>query len=134
MPGKGTTDAMFALRMLMEKYREGQRELHCVFVDLEKAYYRVLRDKLWYCMKKSGIVEKYVRLVQDMYEKSETVVRCAVETTESFKVKVRLHQGSALSPFLFAVIMDRLTNEVRREPPSTMLFADDIVICKETRE
>ena len=38
MPGKGTTDAMFALRMLMEKYREGQRELHYVFVDLEKAY------------------------------------------------------------------------------------------------
>ena len=37
MPGKGTTDAMFALRMLMKKYRKGQRELHCVFVDLEKA-------------------------------------------------------------------------------------------------
>ena len=34
MPGKGTTDAMFALRMLMEKYKEGQRELHCVFMDL----------------------------------------------------------------------------------------------------
>ena len=34
MPEKGTTDAMFALRVLMEKYREGQRELHCVFVDL----------------------------------------------------------------------------------------------------
>ena len=33
MPGKGTTDAMFALRMLMEKYREGQKELHCVFVE-----------------------------------------------------------------------------------------------------
>ena len=30
--------------------------------------------------------------------------------------------------------MDRLTDEVRREPPWTMLFADDIVICKETRE
>ena len=36
MPGKGTTDAMFALRMLMEKYRERQRELHCVFVDLHR--------------------------------------------------------------------------------------------------
>ena len=45
------------------------------------------------------------------------VMRCAVGTTESFKVKVGLHQGSALSPFLFAVIMDRLTDEVRREPP-----------------
>ena len=36
IPGKGTTGAIFALRMLMKKYREGQRELHCVFVDLEK--------------------------------------------------------------------------------------------------
>ena len=134
MPGKGTTDAMFALRMLMEKYRKDQRELHCVFVDLEKAYDRVPREELWYCMRKSGRVEKYVQLVQDMYEGSETLVRCAVGTTESFKVKVGLHQGLALSPFLFAVIMDRLTDEVRREPAWTMLFADDIVICEETRE
>ena len=82
MPGKGTTDAMFALRMLMEKYREGQSELHCVFVDLEKAYNRVPREELWYCTRKSRIVEKYVQLVQDMYEGSETVVRCAIGTTK----------------------------------------------------
>ena len=132
MPGKGTTDAMFALRISMEKYRKGQRELHCVFVDLEKAYDRVPREELWYCMRKSEIAETYVRLVQNMYEESETVVRCAVGTTESFKVE--LHQGSALSPFLFSVIMDRLTDEVRREPPWMMLFADDIVICEEIRE
>ena len=69
-----------------------------------------------------------------MYEESETVMRCAIETTESFKVKVGLHQGLALSPFLFAVMMDRLTDEVRKEPPWTMLFADDIVICEETKE
>ena len=134
MPGKGTTNAMFALRMLMKKYRKGQRKLHYVFVDLDTAYDRVLRKELWYCMRKSGLVEKYVRLVQDIYEGSETVVRCAVGTTESFKVKVGLHQGSALSPFLFAVIMDRLMDEVKRESPWTMLFADDIVIREETRE
>ena len=117
IPGKGTTGAIFALRMLMKQYREGQRELHCVFVDLEEAYDRVPREDLWYCMRKSGIVEKYVRLVQDMYERSETVVRCAVGITESFKVKVELHQESALILFLFAVIMDRLTDEVKREQP-----------------
>ena len=36
MPKKSTVDAIFAVRMLAEKYREGQKELHCIFVDLEK--------------------------------------------------------------------------------------------------
>ncbi|KAK3515358.1 hypothetical protein QTP70_018753 [Hemibagrus guttatus] len=134
MPRKSTTDAIFALRILMEKYRDGQRELHCVFVDLEKAYDRVPREELWYCMRKSGIAEKYVRVVQDMYERSRTVVRCAVGQTEEFKVEVGLHQGSALSPFLFAMVIDQLSEEVRQESPWTMMFADDIVICSESRE
>ena len=84
------------------------------------------------------MAEKYVRLVQDMYEGSETVVRCAVGTIESFKVKLGLHQESALSPFLFVVIMDKLTNEVIVDTvdktPWMILFADDIVICEESRE
>ncbi|KAK3547537.1 hypothetical protein QTP86_021515 [Hemibagrus guttatus] len=134
MPRKSTTDAIFALRILMEKYRDAQRELHCVFVDLEKVYDRVPREELWYCMRKSGVAEKYVRVVQDMYDRSRTVVRCAVGQTEEFKVEVGLHQGSALSPFLFAIVMDQLSEEVRQESPWTMMFADDIVICSESRE
>ncbi|KAK3523528.1 hypothetical protein QTP70_001896 [Hemibagrus guttatus] len=117
----------------LRKYRDGQRELHCVFVDLEKAYDRVPREELWYCMRMSGVAEKYVRVVQDMYERSRTVVRC-VGQTEEFKVEVGLHQGSALSPFLFAIVMDQLSEEVRQESPWTMMLADDIVICSESRE
>ena len=134
MPGKSTTDALFALRVLMEKYREGQKELHCVFVDLEKAYDKVPREEVWYCMRKSGLAEKYVRIVQDMYDDSTTAVRCAVGVTEGFEVKVGLHQGSALSPCLFAMMMDRKTDEIRDEAPWTMMFADDIVICSESKE
>ncbi|MCJ8747587.1 hypothetical protein PDJAM_G00155240 [Pangasius djambal] len=95
---------------------------------------RVPREELWYCMRKSGVAEKYVRVVQDMYERSRTVVRCAVGQTEEFKVEVGLHQGSALSPFLLAMVMDQLSEEVRQESPCTMMFADDIVICSESRE
>ncbi|KAK3568207.1 hypothetical protein QTP86_000216 [Hemibagrus guttatus] len=105
-----------------------------VETDLEKAYDRVPREELWYCMRKSGVAEKYVRVVQDMYERSRTVVRCAVGQTEEFKVEVGLHQGSALSPFLFAIVMDQLSEEVRQESPWTIMFADDIVICNESRE
>ena len=76
------------LRVLMEKYREGQKELHCVFVDLEKAYDKVPREEVWYCMRKSGLAEKYLRIVQDMYDDSTTAVRCEVGVTEGFEVKV----------------------------------------------
>ncbi|KAK3565753.1 hypothetical protein QTP86_015022, partial [Hemibagrus guttatus] len=105
-----------------------------VLENLEKVYDRVPREELWYCMRKSGVAEKYVRVVQDMYERSRTVVRCAVGQTEEFNVEVGLHQGSALSPFLFAIVMDQLSEEVRQESPWTMMFADDIVICSESRE
>lgn len=50
-----TTDVRFVLRVLMEKYREGQKKLHCVFVDLENTYDRVVREELWYCMRNSRV-------------------------------------------------------------------------------
>ena len=41
-------------------------------------YDKVPREEVWYCMRKSGLAEKYVRIVQDMYDDSTTAVRCAV--------------------------------------------------------
>ena len=41
MPGRGTTNAIFILRQMAEKYKEKGRDLHMVFIDLEKAYDRV---------------------------------------------------------------------------------------------
>ena len=72
----------------MEKYRDGQKELHCVFVDLEKDYDRVPGEELWYCVRKMGVPENYARVVQDMYKNCVTVVRSAVGTTDEFRVEV----------------------------------------------
>ena len=134
MPNRSTTDAIFTLRMLAEKYCERQRKLHCVFIDLEKAYDRVPREEVWYCLRKKEVSESYVQCIQDMYHGCITEVRCAVGKTSPFEVEVGVHQGSALSPFVFATVMDHLTEEVRREAPWNMLFADDVVLVNETRE
>src|SRR6187551_594919 len=69
-----------------------------------------------------------------MYERAETTVRCSVGRTEGFKVRVGLHQGSALSPYLFNLVMDVMVETVKKEAPWSMLFADDIVLCETTRE
>ena len=41
MPERSTTNAIFCLKMLLEKWTEGQKAVHCAFIDLEKVYNRV---------------------------------------------------------------------------------------------
>ena len=63
-----------------------------------------------------------------MYRDCEICVIAPVGTTSSFEVKMGLHQGSVLSPYLFVIIMDVLCSPISRGPPWNMLFADDIVL------
>ena len=98
---KCTMDAVFSLRVIMEKYREEQKGLHVVFIDLEKAYDQVPQQEVWRCMREKAVPEKYVKIIQDMYDRVQTHVQCSVGETEKFPVKVGLHQGSALSPLPF---------------------------------
>ena len=131
MPGRSTTDAILCLRMLLEKCPEGQKALHCAFIDLEKAYDRVSRVERWKCLRLAETSECYIRIIKDMYNGATTTVRSAAGLTEKFKVGVGLHQDSALSPFLFTIIMEKLTEDIRKEAPWDMLFADDIKLSRQ---
>ena len=73
-PGMSTTESVFALRQLQEKCREKNKDLHMVFVDLEKIFDRIPRDLIWWCLRKKGVPEEYVKIVQDMHRSSKTQV------------------------------------------------------------
>ena len=77
MPGSSTTDAIFCLTMLLEKWAEDQKAVHCVFIDLEKAYVRLLREELWECFRLAETSECYIRIIKDMYDGATTTVRSA---------------------------------------------------------
>ena len=135
LPGRGTTDAIFLARQIMEKHREKQRNLSLVFIDLEKAYDRIPREEIWRCLRLRGVPEYLVQTIMDMYKDSATTIKTAAGDTDAFKVRVGLHQGSALSPFLFVMLLNLLTEDLQLELPWTVVYADDVMLCMvETNE
>ena len=99
MPGRSTTDAIFCLRMLLEKWTEGQKAVHCAFIDLEKAYDRVPREELLECLWLAETSECYIKIIKDIYDGAKTSVRSAAGLTEEFKVGVGLHQAQHSAHF-----------------------------------
>ena len=53
--------------------------------------------------------------------------------TTDFPINIGLHQGSALSPWLFALVMDEVTRDIQDDIPWCMLFANDVVLVDKSR-
>ena len=133
MPGRSTMEAIFLVRQLMERYREHKKDLHMVFIDLEKAYDKIPRNVMWWALEKHKVPAKYITLIKDMYDNVVTSVRTSDVDTDDFPIKIGLHQGSALSPYLFALVMDEVTRDIQGDIPWCMLFADDVVLVDDSR-
>ena len=118
MAGKSTTDAIFIVRQLQEKYLARNKELWMAFVDLEKAFDRVPREVVWWALRCMGVDEWIVSVIKAMYEDATTTVRVNGRESKAFSVRVGVHQGSVLSPLLFIIV----------------LYADDLVLVAETEE
>jgi hypothetical protein len=69
-----------------------------------------------------------------MYDKVVTSVRTTDGDTDVFPINIGLHQGSALSPYLFALVIDEVTRDIQGDIPWCILFADDVVLVDESRE
>ncbi|EXB93128.1 G-type lectin S-receptor-like serine/threonine-protein kinase [Morus notabilis] len=79
-----------------------------VFIDLEKAYDKVPREVLWWVLEKSRVHLRYIKVIKDMYDGVVTSVRTAGGYMAEFPIRIGLHQGSALSPYLFTIVVDEI--------------------------
>ena len=79
-------------------------------------------------MRKLGIDEWLVRLVQSMYKDVRSRVRVDDGYSEEFGVGAGVHQGFVLSPLLVIIVLEALSREFRTGCPRELLYADDLMI------
>ena len=134
MSESGTIDAVFILRRMQEVYHAKGKKLYMCFVDLEKAFVRVPRNVFEWALRRTEIPEVLIRSVMSLFEGAFTRVRVSSELSGEFEVKVGMYRESVLSPFLFEVVVDVVTEFIRDGALSELLCADDIVLMSETIE
>ena len=103
-----------------------------IFVDLEKAFDWIPREVIRFALRQKGVPEYLVNWVMSLYKGCKTAVSVDGELSSSFSVKVGVHQGSALSPLLFIMVMDVLTEDVRDGSLMELLYTGDLVLSGES--
>jgi len=103
-------------------------------VHLEKAFDRVPREVIRWAVRKLGVEEWLVSAVMYMYTGAKSFVSTVYDNSSGFEVKLGMHQGSALSPLLFVIVMETISREFRVALPWKVLYADDLVVIAETEE
>ena len=68
---------------------------------------------MFFALRRKDVSKYLVNDVMSLYKGFKTAVSVDGEMSNSFSVKVDIHQGSALSPPLFIMVMDALTENVR---------------------
>ena len=132
MQGRGITDAIFIPRQLQEKHLVAGKTLYLAFIVLERAFDRVPREVIWWSMRKLKIDEWLVRIVQSMYKEVRSRVRVGDEYSNSFDVRVGVHQGSVL--LLFVIVLEALSMELRTGCPWEILYADDLMVSAQSMD
>ena len=85
-------------------------------------------------MRKKDLSEVMVRAVLSLYDSAKIRVRVGSAYSEKFEVKVGVHQGSVLSPLLFAIVVDVITENATRGVVNELLYADELDLMSETKE
>ena len=146
--GRGTRDQVFALKIVIQKFREFYVDtsgIYVTFVDYAKAFDSVIHSRLWSTMRNMGFPGHIIGLLESLYENQESAVRTNVGTTDWFKVTKGVRQGCCLSPQLFNIYTEQIMRNVLEEDRydavsiggraiSELRYADDTVLLSTSEQ
>ena len=88
--------------------------MYAAFIDFRKAFDSVKRETLLNVLQKNGINGKMVTMIKSIYNIVLSCVRCPYGKTIFFDCPNGVKQGCILSPILFSLLVQEITNEIHR--------------------
>ena len=135
-PRRSTTEQVFNLRIICERYLQHQQDLYHVFVDFKKAFDRVWHAALWSTMRLYNINTNLTRAIENLYNRASSAVYLNGSLGDWFRTTVGVRQGCLLSPTLFNIYLERIMTDALEDHEGTvsiggrtitnLRFADDI--------
>lgn len=135
--GRGCTDQMFVLHEIMASRKEEKKQTIMAFLDVAKAYDRVWRPGLWFKLQRLGVGKKMLQMLEVMFGRVSRRVLVNDAFTDYTDLQTGVPQGAVLSPFLYAIFINGLADELQRAGlgvgvfgtvVALLLYADDIVV------
>ena len=112
MPDKGTRNAIFVLKRLVERSVEKQKCVYTCFIDYRKAFDTVNHDSLVELLQSLDFDDADTRLLTDLYWTQTAAVRCDKDLSEWMSIKQGVRQGCVASPHLFALYTEIIMREI----------------------
>ena len=106
--GRSTTEQIFNLRILCEKYLQHQQDLYHNLIDFKKAFDKVWHAALWATMKKYNISTNLIQVIKNLYNKASSAVLFNGAKGDWFRTTVGVRQGRLLSTTLFNIFLERI--------------------------
>lgn len=104
--------AIYSAKQIIEFYKKRKTTVYGCFLDLSKAFDRVCHKTLWEKLKARNIPTMYINTLSRWHSQQENVVRWASTYSQPIYLRSGVRQGGCMSPILFNVYMDELSNRL----------------------
>ena len=134
--GKGTRNAIFSLRVLLERAIEKQKNVFMCFVDFQKAFDTIRHEDLMDMLKEKKIDGKDLRIIKNLYWNQTAKVKIGDNLSKEVEVQRGARQGCVLSPDMFTLYSEEVMSELKElegiriggENINNLRYADDTVL------
>ena len=127
--GRSTTEQIFNLRILCEKYIQHQKDLYHIFTDFKKASDRVWHAALWATMKKYNISTNLIQVIKNLYNKAASAVLFNGSIGDWFRTTAGVRRGCLLSPTLFNIFLKRIMTDALEDHVGTVSIGAAVLMA-----